>query len=292
MGACVVAVVVLVLKRYPLIHVARAAAWATAVLLTAAAANILVHASVYGEPSLTGRRLPYLMARVIADGPGRWWLEKHCPDPKVRLAICDDVNALPRDSDQFLWGPNAIWESAGESKRKRLLQDEMTVVLGAVQEYPLVELEISMRHMWRQLFAFNLWNFPADPYILKILHDDLPETGIRYQHSRQFKMDLHENLFSSIQVYTVGLSLLIIVAGLGGLISSEDWNGSLFGLATIILFVVPANAAVTGVLSTVADRFQSRLIWLLPLLACLVSLVWAEGRHNPQKKVPNASRTK
>jgi hypothetical protein len=105
-------------------------------------------------------------------------------------------------------------------------------------------------------------------------------------------MDLHENLFSSIQVYTVGLSLLIIVAGLGGLISSEDWNGSLFGLATIILFVVPANAAVTGVLSTVADRFQSRLIWLLPLLACLVSLVWAEGRHNPQKKVPNASRTK
>jgi hypothetical protein len=292
MGACVVAVVVLVLKRYPLIHVARAAAWATAVLLTAAAANILVHASLYGEPSLTGRRLPYLMARVIADGPGRWWLEKHCPDPKVRLAICDDVNALPRDSDQFLWGPNAIWESAGESKRKRLLQDEMTVVLGAVQEYPLVELEISMRHMWRQLFAFNLWNFPADPYILKILHDDLPETGIRYQHSRQFKMDLHENLFSSIQVYTVGLSLLIIVAGLGGLISSEDWNGSLFGLATIILFVVPANAAVTGVLSTVADRFQSRLIWLLPLLACLVSLVWAEGRHNPQKKVPNASRTK
>jgi hypothetical protein len=280
MGACVVAVVVMVLKHQPLIQVARALAWATAVLVAAGAANILVHASLYGEPSLTGHRLPYLMARVIADGPGRWWLEKHCPDPEVRLAICDAVNALPQNSDQFLWAPNGIWQNAD---KKRLLEDEMTVVLGAVWEYPLAELEISMHHMWRQLFTFDLWNFYPDPYILKVLQDVLPETSTRYQHSRQFKINLHENLFSSIQAYTVGLSLIILV-GLGGLIRSEDWNRSLIGLAAIILFVIPANAAVTGVLSTVSHRFQSRVIWLLPLLACLVSLVWAEGRHNPRKR--------
>jgi uncharacterized membrane protein len=159
----------------------------------------------------------------------------------------------------------------------------MTVVLGAVREYPLAELKISMRHMWRQLFTFDLWNFYPSPYILKVLQDVLPRTSTRYQHSRQFQLDLHESLLSSIQAYTVGLSL-IILAGLGSLISSEDWKRSLIGLAAIILFVIPANAAVTGVLSNVSHRYQSRVIWLLPLLACLVSLVWAEGRRKAQRK--------
>src|SRR5262249_7615172 len=162
------------------------------------------------------------------------------PDPQVHLAICDDVNALPQDADQFLWPANAIWLNADMPKRKRLLEEEMTVVLGAVREYPLAQFEISMRHMWRQLFAFDLFNYYPNPYILKVLEEILPRTSARYQHSRQIQQDLHENLFSSIQAYTVGLSLIILV-GLGSLISAEGWNRSLIGLAAIILFVIPAN---------------------------------------------------
>src|SRR5262249_8570300 len=153
-------------------------------------------------------------------------------------------------------------------KRKRLLEDEITVVLGALREYPLAELEISMHHMWRQLFTFDLrGSYFPNPYILEVLEDVLPRTSTRYRHSRQFQLELHEDFFSSIQAYTVGLSLIILVV-LGRLISSEGWNRSLIGFTAIILFVIPANAAVTGVLSVVSSRYQSRVIWLLPLLAC------------------------
>jgi hypothetical protein len=52
------------------------------------------------------------------------------------------------------------------------------------------------------------------------------------------------------------------------------------GLATIIIVAVIGNAAVTGALSNVEDRYQSRVIWLVPLLAGVLALVlWDRKRH-------------
>jgi len=40
-----------------------------------------------------------------------------------------------------------------------------------------------------------------------------------------------------------------------------------------------ANAAVTGVLSNISDRYQSRVIWLVPLLAGVMVLEWLDRRY-------------
>ena len=50
------------------------------------------------------------------------------------------------------------------------------------------------------------------------------------------------------------------------------------GLTAVIVFMVIVNAFVTGVLSTVEDRYQSRVIWLVPLLAGLFVLEWLDHR--------------
>jgi hypothetical protein len=51
----------------------------------------------------------------------------------------------------------------------------------------------------------------------------------------------------------------------------------------VIVPMVIANAFVTGALSMVEDRFQSRIIWLLPLLAGLFVLEWLACLKRPQK---------
>jgi hypothetical protein len=55
----------------------------------------------------------------------------------------------------------------------------------------------------------------------------------------------------------------------------------LIGLGVVIVSTVVANALVTGALSTVEERLQSRVIWLLPLLAAVLLLdrrdQWQEG---------------
>ena len=50
----------------------------------------------------------------------------------------------------------------------------------------------------------------------------------------------------------------------------------------MIIFVVIVNAFVTGVFASVEDRYQSRVIWLLPLLAILFALAWLDHHGSMQ----------
>jgi hypothetical protein len=52
----------------------------------------------------------------------------------------------------------------------------------------------------------------------------------------------------------------------------------ILGIGVVIISTVIANALVTGVLSGVETRYQSRVIWLLPLLAALLILDWRGNR--------------
>ena len=53
----------------------------------------------------------------------------------------------------------------------------------------------------------------------------------------------------------------------------------LAGLGFVITAMVIANAAVTGVLSVVDDRYGCRVIWLTPLLAGMLLLDWVGQRE-------------
>ncbi len=58
----------------------------------------------------------------------------------------------------------------------------------------------------------------------------------------------------------------------------RQWGSPrVIGLTAVIVFVVVANAAVTGVLSNVEDRYQARVIWLVPLLAGVFVLTWLDS---------------
>ncbi len=93
-----------------------------------------------------------------------------------------------------------------------------------------------------------------------------------YLQSRQARDDLPLEFFSSVQKWTVIASLAMF-----GLFTIHIWrrrSRRLVGLALVIFFTVIANAFVTGALSTVEDRYQSRVVWLLPLLAGVLALDW------------------
>ena len=98
-GLCILLVLLLILRRPFMQARWKAVGEVALIVVLAAAAQLALNDYLYGEPSLNGDRPPFLMARVIADGPGRWYLEKHCPE--VKFAICDHVHDLPSDPDVF-----------------------------------------------------------------------------------------------------------------------------------------------------------------------------------------------
>lgn len=282
-GVSGIAITVLILQRETMAQVLRATGRTAAVICLAAAATIMLHAYLYGEPSLTGKRAPFLLARVIADGPGRWYLEKHCGE--LRLAVCEHIHDLPQDANDILWGQNGIFVTASMPMQQRLRDEEKTVVLGAVKTYPVEELKFSLMHFWRQLHSDKLSEFTAHPWVLQVFDYVLPNAKLQYLQSRQMRRALPLNAFSLVQDWIVFVSNLIII---GGLLSGKIWNRRLAGLAAIAIFVVIANAAVTGILSNVQGRYGSRVIWLLPFLAALILFALIRRYAESQKSGSSA----
>jgi hypothetical protein len=273
-GLCVLLALLLAL-RLPLMHRRFAAVGEVAmIILLAAAAQLALNAYLYGKPSLNGERPPFLMARVIADGPGFWYLQQHCPEGK--LVLCDHLQDLPQDPDVFLWGEKGIWGSADEATEKRLRQEEMPFVLATLRAFPAAQLSRSAANFWQQLQVFGFYLFGPSDWISEEFASVLPSERSRYLHGRQAQDDLPLEFFTSVQNWTVVASLVAI----GGFLP-RLWRRppQLIGLGIVIVSTVVANALVTGTLSMVEDRLQSRVVWLVPLLAVILVLEWRDQCH-------------
>jgi hypothetical protein len=197
-------------------------------------------------------------------------LEQHCGQAK--LTICDYVDELPMDTDDFLWAADGIWQRASEQTKERLRQEEIPFVLAVLRAYPREQLSKSAANFWHQLMTFDLEIFDPNEWIAQVFDRVLPGERSRYMQSRQARGTLPYRVFTSIQDCTVIVSVALI-----GVFTPRMWrrrSPRLAGLGLVIVSTVVANAFVTGILSMVENRFQSRVIWLLPLLAGILVLDW------------------
>jgi hypothetical protein len=259
------------------------------ITLVAAASQMALNGYLYGEPSLNGERPPFLMSRLIADGPGRWYLAQHCGETK--FAVCDRIHDLQDDSDEFLWGPTGVWQTSSEDAREAMSREEIPFVLATLRAYPRAQLSRSAQNFWRQLNAFEI-GFDPNEWMVQQFDEVLPRGKARFLRSRQAASDLPFDFLSMVQYWTVVASLATIVI-FGILLGRRRrWTTQLVGLAIVIIPAVIANAFVTGVLSTVEDRYQSRVVWLIVLLAVVLLMAWGNNRPGRIALEAAASDTK
>jgi hypothetical protein len=240
------------------------------VIAFSAAAQIGLNKYLTGKAALNADWPPILMARMIADGPGRQYLEAHCPGAK--FAICEDVHNLPDSTDDFLWSDTGIWQSASDEKKAQLQSEEMRFALATIRAYPGQQLKKSAANFGSQLTTFRMDDLGPADWVLEYFDQAMPAEKFHYQHSRQFGEALPFDFFSSVQDWTVLASLAVIAAFIPCLRRRRP--ARILGLGAIVVSAVIMNAFVTGVLSGVEPRYQSRIIWLLPLLAALLILDW------------------
>ena len=232
-----------------------------------------LHAYLYGKPSLNGERPPFLMARAIVDGPGRWYLQHRCEHEK--LVTCNYLKDFPNDVNAFLWNLDGIWQTASRATREQLRQEEMSIVWGTVRTYPREEASISAAHFREQLTTFDLGDYGPNAWVLQVFDKVLPGARSSYLRSRQARDALPDDFSTTVQNSTLIVSLVFI-----GVFGPSVWRrcSRLIGLSAVVAFVLLANAFVTGVLSSVAARYESRVIWLLPFLAALFALEWLDHK--------------
>jgi hypothetical protein len=251
-----------------------AVAEVAAIVTIAAVAQVALNSYLYREPSLNGERPPFLTARLIADGPGRWYLEQHCRETK--FAGCGRLRELRANSDQFLWADDGVWKTSTGDAQQQMLREEVPFALATFRTYPRAILSIAASNFWQQLNAFEV-GFDANGWMVGQFDEVLPSQKARFLQSRQAINGLPFDFISMVQYWTVVASLAIIV--IFGILLWRRWTTRLAGLAVVIIPAVLANAFVTGVLSTVEDRYQSRVVWLVPFLAVTLIFAWLTNRR-------------
>lgn len=276
-GLCVVLAVPLVFRQRMARQRLRAVGVVAIIVVVAAAMHMALHMYLYGEPSLNGKRVPFLMARVLVDGPGRRYLQQHCGETK--LVICNYLNKIGSDDD-FLWKLDGVWQTASPATKEELRREEMPLVLATLRAYPREEFSIAAVSFWEQLTTFGLWDYGPNAWVEQMFDKVLPGARSHYLQTRQARRRLPDEFSSSAQEWTVIVSLVLTGAFAPFVLRRRP--ARLIGLSAVVIFVIIANALVTGVFANVEDRYQSRVIWLLPLLAILFALEWIDHRRSMQ----------
>ena len=224
-------------------------------LLISAAVTVAGSMIGFGEASLASKRFPLTLARSIEDGPARWYLQAECRRP--RYAICEVFGTdIPKSVPAVLWGVDGLDGRASPSQLDRIRQEEPEIVLRAAQRYPSAQAAGTVANIARQMISFGLANNSFDRAIVTTEAGDLVFEDRQSQGNRQ-RLDL-----------LTGLTILSAALGLCGILFSlYRAPGPVRVAILIMLSGLILNALICAVFSGVADRYQARVIWLLPLFA-------------------------
>jgi hypothetical protein len=208
----------------------------------------------------------FLLARVIYDGPGMRVLARDCPHRSWRL--CPYLDQFPPTADMFLWRADGPVNRAGGAKL--VSTDADAIITAALRAEPGTELRAVLTNAARQLTMFatgdgvTAWPETVTPWILR----DFPRVeAAAYLASRQTNGRL------AVPAWLIALHRAVALAGVAVCIAllpgALARRHAAAGFLALVLLALPVNALITGGLSGPHDRYQSRLMWLPPLIASL-----------------------
>jgi hypothetical protein len=275
--------------------------WARGSTIAAAAAVALVLGALAFIPidQRAGEKVhnpPFLMARIVADGPGYRYLQYACTHGQ-RYALCQFADQPNVDSDSILWSPDdgvGMFGVSDYPTRLQIEREEMPFVLSALAYDPMGELAAAIRNMALQLTMIHVRSPLADPAVF--MRDDywlqtsLPRLIPDSKHCKQWgrcasrieplELFILHDVATAVALAATLWLLAFIVRKVGvraalrkslkaGALQAGDDTARIFNLVLFGVVMLVVNAAVCGILSAPVSRYQARMIWLLPAVTGL-----------------------
>ena len=103
---------------------------------------------------------PYLLARVIEDGPGADYLRKSCVDKKY--AVCKFVDRMPMSVTDFLWSTDpgkGVWDIVTPQERQQIIAEQFEIVSHSVLLEPFQQMMATTDNFMQQLINFSIVEF-------------------------------------------------------------------------------------------------------------------------------------
>lgn len=262
---------------------APALALGTGVVAVGIAATLVFGLVVKATTGQTPMRLPFVTAHLASQPVLASFLNKNCDAQPAQWAVCAYRQHLPMVWTDFLFGRGRLGiagSDAAAAKDRLLSEQEMPLLIAVLRSDPLGVGAMVFVESGKQLTHFS--------------YDDLsPTTKRRYINTAfppEIQASIHASrLWSDDRVMWLGSDIqqIMVIVGLAVLIfgaytmqrrgTAADRRFLLFAVAVAGGLIV--NAVVCGVLASPYDRFQARIVWLVPLLAVIsIVVLRAPGR--------------
>lgn len=220
-------------------------------------------------------RPPFMMARVIDDGPGYRHLRDVCVTDTDPFVICRFLPLLPQPSDTFLWSVDprsGVFMASSPGVQRALAAEQYRFVGSVFADRPFEQLSASLRSAIRQSAMIGLSEFNYDPGTRQALMRKLPpDEASKQRRSMAFRGVMPVRATEIMTYLTVAAAILILWLGRACLRAPGGRTLSpLGGLALVLITGIAINDLVCGAMSTPHDRYAARVVWLLPLVAALI----------------------
>jgi hypothetical protein len=260
--------------------------------------NILSHYGATLNP--TGK--VFILARILEDGPGLQYLRNICATSelktcaslpileKARLVEVQDPDSKSPElrnlvASSFLWGGGLAMSGGIFSVNS----EAGGIIKGVLKAYPLEQFSALIRNAINQLLTFSVGEQLNSTLkmeaINQLISTYFPGLYKSYLNSQQSlgKIEQITLFLNPIYFYIVIFSVIFLFGLCSTIIRTISSYRKIFlTIYTLLVFLI-SNALVSGGLSGVFDRYQSRIVWLLPAISLLLML----GLFNTTKNSDN-----
>ncbi len=207
-----------------------------------------------------------IMAKFIEYGILEDYLRKTCPEH--HFTLCDFQGKFPATTGNFIWDKTSpynlykSWDSV-EGEYNTIIRD-----IVKQPKYIYTFIAKSIYSSGKQFFRIKLYIPPytteSAPY--GVIKKNFPFDFQSFKSSLQYNNQLDLTLVNQVYFSLYGLSIFYLIVLI--LLKKLEPHEKFF---TLVIFLgAISNAIVFGTLATVVDRFQSRIGWILIVLAFLI----------------------
>jgi len=234
-------------------------------------------------------RPPFLMARMIADGPGYKFLQENCA--KKAYTVCKYIDRLPVSGGEFLWSTsptNGVFSVADLPTRSALSSEQTSFAIDVFRFDPVGVIANATMDFFHQFFKITLDPFFLNKEALTAFAANLPTSY--FNAMTRSRIVMRGSLLQPLgtfyfSTYVVSLlALLLISVSLCSTrsnrklhsLSLPEWGPML----TVVALAIVSNAAICGILSGAASRYQTRVSWIPLFILGLIAAKYWEARNS------------
>ncbi len=248
------------------------AAAACGVALVAHSLVAPVVGAVYGAKMASQ---PFVLARMIEGSVVPAYLDDVCPTRPYFL--CRLRHRLPMDHDQFLWAgrPDGVFNVMSLPDRQRLNDEAGAIVAGAVAARPVAAAIEAAQYSIHEFVFAGMNDFAQRVPSRWHIDPPLVPAMAAYPTSGIVVGDFPLHGVSQVTQWLYGAALVVLAVAAVAL-ARPAWVGRravapvdrrLVAAIALIVAGLAVNAAVSGVLSGIRDRYTGRIAWLASVAA-------------------------